>query len=133
MARKPPPLGELAGVGVPGSDVHRVIAGANEFAGRADGRQHRHVHLGAVAAVDVIDQLVQVVRERVLRVGALVQLGQHVALDREDRRPGARELKFHVVLPLDLVAEMILVRGLAGSLIESASLATPKGRPPVSS
>ncbi len=70
------------------------------------------MHLGPVGAADVIDQLVQVVGERVLRMRALMQLGQHVAVHVEHRVRGvAAEMHRHIVLPLDLVPEVILVSG----------------------
>jgi hypothetical protein len=92
--------------------VDVTVAGAPELTGRADRRQHRDVYLGPVLAVEMVDQLVHVVGEGVLGVGALVQLGEHVALHGEDRRPRARELKLHVVLPFHLVAHVILVPGV---------------------
>ena len=135
IARKPPPSGELAGVGVPAVNMDVAVAGADELARRADGGQHgdRASRAPSVAS-DVVDQLVDVVGERVLRVGALVQLGQHVALDREDGRAGAPELELDVVLPTRPCGR----RGprpadWPGSEMASISLATPNGRPPVSS
>src|SRR3989475_5561428 len=54
--------------------------------------------------------LVQVVGERVLRMRSLVQLGEYVAADVEQRvGGGAAEVHLHPVLPLDLVAEVVLV------------------------
>ena len=87
-----------------------AVAAAIELAGRPDRRQHRDVHLGAIGAADVVDQLVQVVGERVLGVRALMQLREDVAGHGEHRiRGGTAEMHRDPVLPLDLVPEMILV------------------------
>jgi hypothetical protein len=51
---------------------------------RADRHEQRHAHLRPVRAADRVDQLVQVVRERILRVRSLVQLREHVARDVEN-------------------------------------------------
>ena len=109
IARNPPPSGEFAGVGGPAATSTSRSQERTNSPGSPIAVEHGDVHLGAVVALDVVDQLVHVVRERVLRVRALVELGQHVAVFREDGRPGAPELHVEVVLPLHLVAEVVLV------------------------
>ena len=68
------------------------------------------MHLGSVGAPDMVDQLVQVVGERVLGVRALMQLREDVAGHGEQRIRGvAAEMHRDAVLPFDLVPEVILV------------------------
>ncbi len=90
-----------------------VVARADELARRADRRHKRQVRLRAVITPDVIDHLVQVVRERILRVRPLVELHQDVAGDLENRRRD-RGLDLHadVVLPVDLVPHMVFAPGI---------------------
>ena len=91
-------------------DVHVVVARLDHFARRADGGHDGHADGGAAGAVHVVHQLVQVVGEGVLGVRALVELGEHVAADLQHRAGHAvAEVELHVVLPLDLVADMVLV------------------------
>ncbi len=66
--------------------------------------------LGPVVATDVVCQLVKVVGESVLRVGALVDLGEEVTGDSDINPAVAHDfLQLDSVLPLDLVADMILM------------------------
>ena len=68
------------------------------------------MHLGAIGATKVIDQLVQIVGESVFRVRALMQLHQNVTAHREEGiRRIAAEVHRDVVLPLDFVPEVVLV------------------------
>src|SRR5207245_287631 len=60
--------GRVGRGGGPDHDVRRTVARARELPRVPDRRQNRDVELGAVAAQDVIGELVQVVGERVLRV-----------------------------------------------------------------
>jgi len=58
----------------------------------------------------MVDQLVQIVGERVFRVRALMQLRENVAAHGEQRIRGvAAEVHRDVVLPFDFVSEMIFV------------------------
>jgi len=58
----------------------------------------------------MVDQLVQIVGERVFRVGALMQLREDVAVHGEQRIPRRRcEVHRDVVLPFDFCVEMIFV------------------------
>ena len=78
--------------------------------GSAESHHQGRMDLGAVVATDVVRQLVQVVGESVLRVGALVDLGQEVTGDSDINPAVAHDfLQLDAVLPLDLVADMVLM------------------------
>ena len=80
--------------------------------------------------LDVVDQLVDVVGERVLRVGALVQLGEHVALHLEDGRARARELQLRCRSPIPPCGRRgPRPAGWPGRRSRAARWRTPNGRP----
>lgn len=67
------------------------------------------MHLGPVGAFNVVDQLMQIVGESILGVGALVQLGEHVALPCENCGSCTAKPQLDVILPLHLVADVVLI------------------------
>ena len=84
---------------------------------------------GAVLAPSVIDQLVEIVGEGVLRVGALVQLEQDVADRRRSRGARARQRQHDVVLPLHLVTDVVFVPRVGGILERPHLVGVTEGEP----
>jgi hypothetical protein len=118
--------------GNPTRDATTLLTRAFE---RSHGTQSRHddrIDGRAIRAAHVIVQLVRVVRERVGRMGALVELGQPTAAHLE-RHPLAilRIVQLHVVLPFDLVADMIFVPHTGGLPLHQPFRAVSEGITPV--
>src|SRR5580765_7795811 len=96
MNRTPLPIGEFAG--------------AAELAGSAERHHQGRMDLGPVVTSDVVRQLVKVVGESVLRVGALMDLGEEVTGDSHIHPAVAHGfLQVDSILPLDLVADVVLM------------------------
>src|SRR5712692_7760091 len=106
----PAARGRVGGGRGPDSDLRGAVAGPREPAGVPDRGQDRQMQPGPVAAPDVVGEFVQVVGKGVLGVRSLIELGEHVAADVEQRvGGGAAEVEVDAVFPLYLVAEMVLV------------------------
>src|SRR6185369_14585185 len=98
------------GSGGTGLDVGALVAGADELAGSAERHHQGRMDLGPVVTSDVVRQLVKVVGESVLRVGALMDLGEEVTGDSHIHPAVAHDfLQVDSILPLDLVADMVLM------------------------
>src|SRR5262245_17650883 len=68
------------------------------------------MNLSAIVAADVVRELMQIVGVGILRVGALMDLGEKVASDSHIHSAVAHDLlQVDTVFPFDLVADMVLM------------------------
>ena len=104
------------GVRRPGPHHVRLVAGADELVRRPERHQLGRKQAGAVVTAHRVEELVDVVPQRIGRVRALVKLREEVARDSDPGAPTtAGALELDVVLPLDLVPDVVLVAdGRAG-------------------
>src|SRR5262245_39065925 len=86
-----------------------AVAGHNELTRFTNRSEHMDVHLRAVAATDMVNDLVYVIGECILRMRTLVQFGQYVTRDLENAAPATIEAQATVGFPLDLVTELVFV------------------------
>ena len=87
------------------------------------------MHFGPLVAAEMVDQLMQVVGEGVLRVGALMQLEQDVADGAAGPRAIARQGELEIVLPFDLVAHMVFIPRVGGIREREHFAGVSEGKP----